>query len=175
MDLQTAIELIRSPHISAAKTTRWADLGSGSGLFTNALSKLLLPGSEILAVDKIKGPAIRGFPPEIRLQQLTLDFITDDLPFGDLDGILMANSFHYVRDKIAFSGKLRRLLNKTGILVIVEYDTMIPVQGWVPYPIDFMTLKAFFQNSGFGSVDKLAEYPSVFGTRMYAAIIRSKT
>jgi SAM-dependent methyltransferase len=172
MDLNTAIALIQSPLIRNPGPTRWADLGAGSGLFTKALALLLSPGSEIYAVDKKPAAAFADFPEEIILHKTELDFVMQELPFRNMDGILMANSFHYVKDKDSFIRKLKQTLKKTGILIMVEYDTNIPTGGWVPYPMDFPRLKSFFKEAGFGSVEKLGEYPSIYRKTIYSAIVR---
>ena len=172
MDLTSAVSLIQTPLLTRSHPTRWADLGAGSGLFTKALAGLLYTGSEICAVDKKQVSDISGFPQDIQLRQLTLDFVTDQLPFSELDGILMANSFHYVKEKVVFIKKLGQALKKTGMLILVEYDSNIPVGNWVPYPVDFLNLKTIFMRAGFGIVEKLREYPSVYGRTMYSAVIR---
>ena len=171
MDLKAAIALIQSPLIRNPGSTRWGDLGAGSGLFTKALARLLNPGSEIYAVDKKPAAAFADFPEEIILHKTELDFVMRELPFRNLNGILMANSFHYVKDKDAIIRKLKQTLKKTGILIMVEYDTNVPAGGWVPYPMDFPMLKSFFREAGFGSVEKLREYPSIYGRTIYSAII----
>ncbi|HZK64914.1 MAG TPA: hypothetical protein VFC34_12260 [Puia sp.] len=84
----------------------------------------------------------------------------------------MANSLHFVEDKTAFAEKLKAVLKSEGMLIVVEYDTDVPVRDWVPYPLDFLTLKALFVSVGFGKVERLSEYPSVFGRTIYSATIR---
>src|SRR2546426_9988916 len=74
---------------------RWADLGAGEGAFTRALADVLGPEAHVVAVDKDAG-ALRatgsGFETRVA------DF-TKPLDLRDLDGVLMANSLHFVRDK----------------------------------------------------------------------------
>ncbi len=135
MDLKTAISLIQSPKLKSNETTNWADFGCGSGLFTKALSTLLQTGSKIIAVDKDvsalnKVDVING----ITLESLHGDFINDDLPLQNLDGILMANALHFVKDKTVFIQRLRSYVNKTASLLIVEYDTA-QANPLVPYPL----------------------------------------
>jgi SAM-dependent methyltransferase len=171
MDLSSAVSLIQSPLVNSAHPARWADLGAGSGLFTKALAGLLSAGSEIYAADKKPVSVFSDFPRHITLHQLTIDFVTEELPFNELDGILMANSFHYVKEKMAFIKKLIQALKKTGMLLVVEYDSNVPVGNWVPYPVDFLNLKILFMRAGFRTVEKLGEYPSVYGRKMYSAVI----
>jgi len=172
MELNTAITLIQTPFLNSPNPTRWADLGAGSGLFTTALARLLQPSSEIYAVDKKLATTFPNFPNGVPLHKLMLDFVLDDLPFRDLDGILMANSLHFVKDQAAFTKKVKGMLKTEGMLVVVEYDSDMPVRNWVPYPVRFPALKALFLNAGFGRVEKLNEYPSVYGRTIYSATVR---
>ncbi len=48
-----------------------------------------------------------------------------------------------------------------ALFLIVEYD-MNNANRWVPYPVSFRYLKQLFQKSGYGLIEKLREYPSVF-------------
>jgi ubiquinone/menaquinone biosynthesis C-methylase UbiE len=87
----------------------WADLGAGSGAFTLALRELVGAEADIYAVDKDRGrlgELDRSFQVYFRngrsfterLHLLQADFSRElDLPV--LDGILMANSLHYFKDK----------------------------------------------------------------------------
>ena len=83
----------------------WADLGAGEGAFTLALADLLPPGTTIHAIDKdqtalaelarryARVAARRELP---RLETAAADF-THALELGDLDGVVMANSLHFIR------------------------------------------------------------------------------
>jgi len=149
--------------ITTGHPQRWADLGSGNGTFTMALNSVLPPGSHITAIDK-------------QSQQLPVDFIKanfekDELPLTALDGILMANSFHYIRDKQKLIKKLETYFSVTPTFLIVEYDTT-RFNPWVPFPINFQNLHQLFQTMGYGDINKLAEMPSRFGGRLYSALIR---
>lgn len=74
---------------------RWADLGAGEGNFTRALGEVLGPEARITAVDK-DARALRSIGGAFETR--VADF-TKPLDLHDLDGVLMANSLHYVRDK----------------------------------------------------------------------------
>lgn len=173
MELSEAIELILHNSHSKQPDAVWADLGCGPGLFTFALAHLLPPGSTVYGVDKNPinfGPWLQ--PEGVRTLSLQLDFVADNLPLPALDGILMANSLHYVADKPALLHRLVRSLKPGGRFLIVEYDTDKPTPQWVPYPVSFPSLQRLFEKAGYASVRKLGERPSVYGrAKMYAAII----
>lgn len=157
MTVTDAIKLIEKG-ISAAQPQRWADLGCGSGIFIKALASLLPRGSKVIAVDK---------EPQNLPDFIQADFINDDLPHGALDGILMANSLHYVKDKA-------QLFQRFDVpkFLIVEYDTTRS-NPWVPYPISYANLEQLAIGLGY-HIEKPATQPSRFGGTMYSALL-SKT
>ncbi|MGH2647660.1 MAG: class I SAM-dependent methyltransferase, partial [Ginsengibacter sp.] len=90
----------------------------------------------------------------------------------ELDGILMANSFHYVKDKNGLIEKLKSFLKSDGMFLIVEYDTD-KANRWVQFPLSFKNLTSLFSNNGFGLIEKIGERSSVFGPqKMYASVIK---
>src|SRR5215216_3058591 len=79
----------------------WADLGSGSGAFTLALADLLGPTGEIYSIDQNASSlreqerAMRAQFPAVNVHYLPTDF-TRPLTLPPLDGIVMANSLHFL-------------------------------------------------------------------------------
>lgn len=162
MTLAQAIELIQADCFKNKKTQKWVDLGCGSGLFTQALFDLLPAGSMVIRVDKEK---IAAFPLILNFHHA--NFVTNTLPFSDLDGILMANSLHYVKDKVALIKNLRLLFRSSPRFIIVEYDTS-SANAWVPYPIPFNKLQNLFPDL---SIKMLNQRDSSYGGKMYSALI----
>src|SRR5258708_31317187 len=84
----------------------WADLGSGEGAFTLALADLLGPDGRIYSVERDAGAltaqkqAITKKFPAVAVEYLRGDF-TKPLDLPPLDGIVMANSLHFYREKEA--------------------------------------------------------------------------
>src|SRR5207247_3345303 len=82
----------------------WADLGAGTGAFTLALADLIGPHGVIHAIDRDRGAlaelrtAFLSAVPQAELRVQVADF-TRRLELSDLDGIVMANSLHFVEDK----------------------------------------------------------------------------
>ena len=170
MELTNAIQLIERG-IATNHVARWADLGAGEGLFTNALSNLLPDGSVIYAVDSnaraLKKTEIKA---TIELITMVANFEQDDLPLHELDGILMANALHFVKNKSAFIKKLQSYLKTDGRFIIVEYDTNT-ANRWVPYPISFTACQDFFSALGY-TITKIGEQRSIYNNAgMYSAVI----
>jgi ubiquinone/menaquinone biosynthesis C-methylase UbiE len=171
MKTSDATSLIERGFSSKLLSTHWADLGCGSGVFTNALAGLLGDASKIYAVDRDDQhlKILETYKGEIEF--IKLDFIQDPLPFVNLDGILMANSLHFVKDKSAFAEKIKKHLKRNGQLIIVEYDTERQ-NRWVPYPASFDKLTQIFSAAGFTSIKKIGERNSVYRSeKMYASSI----
>lgn len=168
MEITEAAHLISPGVQNSAKDTIWADLGSGDGIFTKALATLLNDGSKIYAVDK--EPQRIKFPnrQNVEIEFLELDFVREILPVSNLDGILMANALHYVKDKDEWIRKIISHLAAGGQMVIVEYDTE-KQNAWVPYPIPFHRLSELLSDAGFRSIKKIGERRSIFNAgKMYA-------
>lgn len=174
MYLKEAVDLIRNGDLEAAKhAARWADLGAGSGLFTRALASLLPASSVVYGVDKKDIPDPMRTTNGVELIFRRFDFEKDGWDMEELDGILMANSLHYVMDKVALVKKMRGYLKKDGVFMIVEYDQNEVISSWVPYPISFAHLVHLFESCGYATIQKLGERPSRYGHRnMYAALVK---
>ncbi len=172
MQIKEAVELIDNDFISGDGIQIWADLGCGSGTFTTALASLLSENSLIYAVDKsrIDLDRIPARFESARIEKIQADFTKGELP-NNLDGILISNSLHYVKEKDLFIGKIKTHLKKVGCFLIVEYDTEIS-NTWVPFPINYNSLKKLFEKEGYG-VKKLKEKPSIYRREnIYSVLIR---
>lgn len=169
-----AIDLLSLPGQFSNKEQLWADLGCGTGTFTLALAHHLSPGSKIIAVDKKKKvlKEIPGNFKKVQIEKKVANFKKNDFQINNMDGILLANSLHFVRKKYAVIAKLKEALKPNGALLIVEYDTNI-FNPWVPFPISFKRLKKAFKKAGFSSIKKIGEMPSRYNrSNLYSAIIQ---
>lgn len=172
MQHQDHVNLIRGG--IAERGGIWAELGSGAGAFTLALADLIGPGGRIYSVDRDRRAlreqeaALRTRFPEVQAEYLEADF-TDSLTFPQLDGILMANSLHFVRDKAAVLAQLRSYLRPDGRLLLVEYNADRG-NPWVPYPLSYPTWEKLSQEHGFAHTRLLHAVPSRFLREMYAAL-----
>jgi len=153
---------------------RWADLGSGEGAFTLALADLLGPGANITAVDRdsdalqrLSADVRQRFPATV-VETKVADF-TRPLGLSGLDGIVMANSLHFVRDKTSVLESVRLLLRPGGKLVIVEYGTDRG-NPWVPHPFTFDRWAQMAAQAGFEKTRLLQTIPSRHTGSMYSAV-----
>jgi hypothetical protein len=98
----------------------------GAGTFTLALADLLSPGSAIHAMDR-DSSILRRIPPSHNHVGITThrgDFTKPRMwPFDSLDGILMANSLHYIEDQAVFIRACEARMTSPRRFLIVEYDT----------------------------------------------------
>ena len=153
---------------------RWADLGAGEGAFTLALADLLGPGARITAVDRDAG-ALRELGgamgkrfPATHLAVVKADF-TRPLGLAGLDGVVMANSMHFLRDKRPVLAAVRSMLRPGGTLIVVEYgaDRGNP---WVPHPFSYPRWEQMAAEAGFERTRLLGTVPSRYLGSMYSAI-----
>lgn len=168
MKIKDAETLIQKAFDEEGGIERWADLGSGGGIFTYSLANFLKAGSTVYAVDK-EMPVLISTN-NVNIQCIRAEMETIIFHNNELDGILMANSFHYVKDKNSLIQRLRTFLKSDGRFLIVEYDTD-KANRWVPFPITFQELVLLFKNNGFNKLEKIGERSSIFGPqKMYACI-----
>ena len=149
---------------------RWADLGSGEGAFTLALADLLGPGSNITAVDR-DAAALRYLQrdrfPGVEIETIAADF-TRPLALSSLDGIVMANSLHFVRDRAPVLESVRKMLRPGGRLIVVEYGTDHG-NPWVPHPFSYERWEKMAAQAGFVKTRLLRTIPSRHLGQIYSA------
>jgi trans-aconitate methyltransferase len=150
MSPHDARALIAHPSLSIGGPQVWADLGCGDGTFTAALASFLPAGSTVHAIDNdtralARLPARFG---EIAIVAHAADFTAFPWPFDALDGVLMANSLHYVRAHAAFVHAVDGALRRRRVL-LVEYD-ITRGNVWVPYPIGQASAVDLFRSAGYG-------------------------
>ncbi|HEY8731454.1 MAG TPA: class I SAM-dependent methyltransferase [Candidatus Limnocylindria bacterium] len=171
MDHADHVALIRDAVVPGET---WLELGSGTGAFTLALAELLATRGTIHSVDSDRGAlsaqaqAVHARFGAVRLDQRGADF-TRPLGFSGMDGVLMANALHFVKDKAPVLALVRSYLRPGGKFVLVEYDSD---RGnlWVPYPISYTTWLAVAPGAGFTAARLLGRVPSRFLNAIYASI-----
>ncbi|MCI4355055.1 MAG: class I SAM-dependent methyltransferase [Thermoplasmata archaeon] len=140
MDHRDHLALIRDGVAGAGP--RWLELGAGDGEFTLALADVLGVTGDILALDRdrsalaqLSGRLAARFP-RTRVRTAIADF-TAGLDGGPFDGVLAANSLHFVAELLPVLAAIRTALRPGGRLVIVEYDA---ARGnpYVPHPMGLL-------------------------------------
>jgi SAM-dependent methyltransferase len=167
MKISQATALLRTPLIEWVRPQDWCDLGCGTGTFTTALAELLAPGSTIHAVD-LDQKALEQIPDRydgVQIRKILGDLRSSNLRLPSVDGILMANSLHFIREQHLL---LKRLVSLTDRFLIVEYERSRP-NLWGPFPVGFAKLCELFSEVGVERVEKLATTRSRFGGAMYSA------
>lgn len=172
MDHHDHVRLIRDGVMGGGPA--WADLGSGDGAFTLALADLLGPSGRIVSVDRDPAALRRQRQtlearfPDVVVDQRTADF-TRPLELAGLDGVLMANSLHFVHDRTVVLELVRSYLRAGGRLVLVEYDADHG-NPWVPFPMSFETWRTIAADAGFQDTRRLMSIPSRFLGSIYSAV-----
>ena len=95
-------------------------------------------------------------------------------PFGTVDGLLLANVLHYIRNQPAFLRGCHEQLADDGQLLVVEYDTG-HANPWVPYPVPRAVLTDLCIAAGFARVIALATRPSIYHRAPLYSMLASKT
>lgn len=152
---------------------RWLELGAGDGEFTLALADLLRAGDiTALDMDRWALPDLErrvgeAFP-ATTLRTVVADF-TLTLPDGPFDGILAANSLHFVEDVSPVLSALRAILAPQGRIVVVEYDADRG-NPWVPHPISLARWTTLAVEAGFTTPSLIHRVPSRFLGSIYGSV-----
>ena len=171
MRLHEAIQLIRDAVGSGPAV--WADFGAGTGTFTRALAEILGGGSTIYAIDADARAvaALRDLQrsSKVRIVPVLADFTRPiALPglSGALDGILLANALHFVRDATNVLTDLVGQVRGGGRVVLVEYDRR-EASRWVPYPIPASVWPRMAAAAGLTGSAITATRPSTYSGILY--------
>ena len=172
MDHADHVALLR-PAVATGGT--WADIGAGEGAFTLALADLLGPDGRILAVDRDRRAlgrneeAVRGRFPGVALETIAAD-LTGPLGLPALDGIVAANSLHFVRrdGQVAVIAALAEHLVPGGRFVVVEYDADHG-NPWVPHPFSYPSWERLAAAAGLVDTRRIGRVPRRFLDAIYSA------
>jgi ubiquinone/menaquinone biosynthesis C-methylase UbiE len=173
MDHADHVTLLQPANLSPGAS--FADLGAGSGAFTLALRELLGLSAPIYAIDRDRNrlksleQAHRSmFGTVESLYLIPADF-TKSVDLPPLDGILMANSLHFFRNREKVLRHVSTFLKPVGVFLIVEYN-VDRGNPWVPHPLSFETFRELALRVGFREPRLLAKHPSSFLREFYSAM-----
>ena len=173
MTPEDAVALL-APAIGSTAGT-WADLGAGEGTFTRAIADLLGPTSRIYAVDRdpdaVAALEQLAATTAAKVSPIMGDFALRFDPPGStlLDGMLFANSLHYVRDAKVTLTRLVAWVKPGGRVVLVEYDRRVP-NPWVPHPIPISRVSRLTEAAGLTPAKVVATRPSRYQGTLYVAV-----
>lgn len=167
MTHEELVALIRGGVPGAGGT--WADFGAGGGNFTRALRELLGQNATIYAVDR-DPRALHRQQPDVNT--ITADF-TQPIPhLPPLDGLLVANALHFVRDQQRAVERLASYLHPGGTFIVVEYDVRLP-RGYIPFPLPPARFEQIAHQAGLTDIRHVGARTSpTNGTTMVALAAR---
>lgn len=169
MDERDAVGLIETA--VAGHGNAWADIGAGSGTFTRALRSVLPLNSRIYAVDHDPSAIAELHSLGKGVIPIRADF-TAPLALPDnavLDGIVLANALHFVRNPGEALARLVRVLRPGGRVVIVEYDRRA-ASPWVPFPIRSERWPSLSAAAGLTNPSITARAPSKYAGELYVGV-----
>jgi SAM-dependent methyltransferase len=170
LNTSQAVALIAAAVPRTTKT--WVDIGAGEGTFSRALIQLLGRDARVFAVDRDQRSLASlhrwAQREQVNVIPVEADF-THPLELPELvDGMLLANVLHFVRNPDVVLGGLVRLVRPGGRVIIGEYDRRA-ASRWVPHPIPFSELRDITDATGLTAPTIIATKPSAYGGTLYVA------
>jgi SAM-dependent methyltransferase len=157
----------------------WADLGAGSGTFTQALRQLLGSGATIYAVDADRNAVARlrqlaSTSSEATIVPVAAD-VADLASSAELDNVtwdavLLANVLHYFVDPVRVLDDVASRIRPGGRVVLIEYDRTT-ANPWVPHPIPSTRARDLASSAGLDWQGVVAERPSRYHGTMYCGVL----
>ncbi|MBI4612655.1 MAG: class I SAM-dependent methyltransferase [Planctomycetes bacterium] len=103
-----------------------ADLGTGTGYFLPHLSRAVGETGTVLALDieadmirYVKELAAKGGLANVQARVVPFD--DPEIPEGEVDRVLVVNTWHHIPDREAYSKKLARSLAPGGSVAVVDF------------------------------------------------------
>lgn len=125
---------------------RVADIGSGDGYFTFELAKAVGTSGTVFAVE-VDDELLNGLKQEARQGRYDNVVIVrgeyEDplLPDGEIDLAFLCNSYHHIKDRVAYFDHLREDLSDRGRVAVIDLKVSILVRLFAP-PGHWTTVEA---------------------------------
>jgi ubiquinone/menaquinone biosynthesis C-methylase UbiE len=121
---QRPAEVVELTEIDPGMTV--ADLGAGTGYFVPHLSRAVGAGGRVLALD-VEADMVRYLGERIARERLEnavarqVPFDDPQLPDGEVQRVLVVDTWHHLSDRPAYVRKLARGLAPGGRVVVVDF------------------------------------------------------
>ena len=169
MDLNTAIEFIKPAVDPNAKN--WADIGAGTGLFCSVLDQLLSINSPIYAVDKNPHALYNLQLSANREFHIIEGNFEKALDIPICEGMLLANALHYASKPAKVLDNLFQYIAIGGQLIIIEYETEVPNNPWIPFPLPLKKVEDLLKDFPCTPIQEIGRVSSRYNeSYMYAAV-----
>jgi ubiquinone/menaquinone biosynthesis C-methylase UbiE len=154
--------IIRSLGLHAGDVA--ADIGSGSGLFTRQMARVVQPGGTIYAVDIDKDllAHVARTARDQGIANIVTVLAREDSPTlkaASLDLALVCDTLHHISEKQTYLVNLKRCLKKDGRLAIIDFSDGWP-EGHESMRFSVRDLDSWMDRAG---LVKIAEYNSIPG------------
>lgn len=133
-----------------------ADVGAGTGYFSIRLApkahKVLALEIDPRFVSYIDSVKVQTLPKE-NAAKLTTRLVEKNNPklaAGEVDDVLIVNTFGYIKDKVSYLEKLKKGMKKGGRIIIVDYrKENSSRKGFANYLVTFEEVETMLKEAGY--------------------------
>ena len=145
-------------HLGLKEGMRVADFGAGSGFYSKAVSKRVGFSGKVYAIE-VQKEYLKKFEDEIKNSGIkNIECIWGDIETkggtkiadNSMDAVIISNVLFQSEDKIGLIDEARRVLKKTGKVLLIEWSDSVGSMGPAfKYLISPSTAKELFEKRGF--------------------------
>ena len=151
------------------KYGNWADIGAGTGIYTEILRELI-PDGVIYAVDKnphMLWRLMKTSPTKLIIEDT--DF-TRPMKLPEMGGMVMANALHCTSNHLETLKNVLQHLAIGGRFILIEYDVEVSSSPWIPFPISMEKFGSITNELGLSQPKLIGHAPSPCGTEMVYSV-----